>query len=230
MAKHNHDGHRDRMKRRFREHGLDSFETHEVLELLLFFGVPRQNTNELAHELLNTFGDFPGVLDASPRDLQRIKGIGPHTATLLNLCSALLERYHSDRQEGRRIFADPAALGEYLHPFFLSETKEKILLLTLNDRWELLGRTTLSTGTLSACEARAREIVEIALPQHATGVVLAHNHPYGFAVPSQEDIESTARLAETLRLVDIRLLDHLIFDNSDYVSLRQTPAFTSLFA
>ena len=184
MSQSVHDGHRERLKNRFINYGLDSFESHQVLELLLFYAIPRKDTNPLAHELLNTFGNLPAVLDASVKDLCKVKGISEHSATLIKLCGEMLRRYEHEIQSGVKAFACLDEIGAYLQPRFRGEQREMSILVCLNNRSELLGAPILSTGGLVSTEAKLREIIEQSVIHQATRVVLAHNHPAGFATPS----------------------------------------------
>lgn len=229
MASEIHSGHRERMKHQFLKNGLSSFEAHQVLELLLFYSVPRKDTNPLAHTLLNKFGDLPHVLDAPVEELCRINGVSEHTAVLLNLCSQLVPRYHLERQSSITYFPCIEDVGSYLEPFFLNEKNEKTMVLFLNNRMELLDCTVLSTGTITGTSARAREISELAIRKQATGIILAHNHPAGFAFPSEQDVQTTKFLVRALKMMEIALYDHLIFSPFDYTSMQQSNLFSSLF-
>ncbi len=230
MSQGIHDGHRDRLKQRFINHGLDSFESHQVLELLLFYAIPRKDTNPLAHELLNTFGSLPAVLDASVKDLCRVNGISEHSATLLRLCGELLKRYEEERLTKTTTFLTLDEVARYLYPKFLNQTREIAMLVCLNNRSELLGATMISAGTMVGTEANTREIIEQAVTHQATRVVLAHNHPAGFATPSGTDLETTRRIINALKLVEVELLDHIIFAKDDYTSMRQSPQYAPIFS
>ncbi len=224
-----HSGHRERLKARFAKDGLSSFEAHQVLELLLFYALPRKDTNPLAHELIRTFGSLPAVLEASPEDLCRVKGVSMHTASLISLCGQLGARHQQEKRRNITKFEDLEDIGEYLLPLFINQKREKAVLICLNNRWELLNCSVLSTGTITETDARARDIVELALRYQATNVVLAHNHPAGFAAPSSADLNTTRFLAKSLELVEIRLLDHVIFSPHEYMSLRRSPQYAPLF-
>ncbi len=229
-AKGVHNGHRVRLKERFAKSGLETFDNHQVLELLLFYAIPRKDTNELAHRLMDTFGGLPQVLEASKEDLCRVDGIGQHCASLIMFCGQLLKRYHFEKVSNITVFNNVQAMGDYLRPIFLNEKNEKSVILLVNNRWELLACETLANGTLTSTEAHARTIVETALRHRATGVVLAHNHPAGYATPSAADIQTTRRIRDALALVEVEVLDHLIFSQDDYVSMRQTPQHAPLFS
>ncbi len=224
-----HDGHRRRLTERFLKTGLESFEDHQILELLLFYTIPRKDTNELAHLLLKEFGSLSVVLEASVNELCRVEGIGPHSASLINFCGQLLRRYYLDKREDVRVFTSIEQIGNYLWPLFLNEKNEKSIVVCINNRWELLGCETLSIGTLTTTDLRTREVIETALAYRATGIILAHNHPAGFAVPSQQDLAVTRQLIENLQPAEINVMDHLIFSANDYISMRQTPHFAPMF-
>lgn len=230
MSQSIHSGHRERLKKRFVNQGLDSFESHQVLELLLFYAIPQKDTNPLAHELLNTFGSLPAVLEASVNDLCKIKGISEHTATLIKLCGELLKRYEQELQSGIKAFTNLEEIGAYLQPQFLGETREKVVLVCLNNRSELLGVSVLGTGGLVSTEAKMREIIEQIITLQATRVVLAHNHPAGFAIPSAADLSTTRRIIESLKIMEVEVVDHLIFAKGEYISMRQTPQYAPLFS
>lgn len=230
MSQSIHGGHRERLKNRFIKHGLSSFDAHQVLELLLFYAIPRKDTNPLAHELLNTFGSLPAVLDASAKDLCKVKGISEHSATLIKLCGELLKRYEQEMQSDIKEFACLDEIGAYLQPYFRGEQREMVVLMCLNNRMELLGTSVLGTGGLVSAEAKLREIIEQVIRLQATRVVLAHNHPAGFATPSGADLSTTRRIIESLKVMEVEVLDHMIFAKDDYVSLRQTPQYAPLFS
>ncbi len=230
MASNIHDGHRDRLKTRFLKHGLDSFESHQVLELLLFFSIPRKDTNPLAHKLLNTFGSLPAVFNASIEDLCKIKGVSEHTATLIKLCGEFPRRYEQELQANITSFSSLNDIAAYLQPMFRGVQNEITVLVCLNNRMELLGAPILSTGTLVSAETSLREIVEQAVRYQATRVVLAHNHPAGNTTPSGADLTATRHIIDALKIVEVGVLDHMIFAQNSYVSMRQTPHYAPLFS
>ncbi len=217
------------MKAQFRQHGAERFESHQLLELLLFYGVPQKDTNPLAHRLLKEFGSLNNVFNASFDDLCRVDGISEHTATLLMLCGQLLPRCYSERQEHAPLTTQ-TALVEFLRPHFINQPKEKLVLLCLNNRQEPLDCSVVSQGSLTATEASVREVVERVIRANATAVVLAHNHPAGHPVPSVEDVNFTKSLSHTLRQIDVALVDHLIFSGKEYLSVRQQPRFAPMFS
>lgn len=214
-----HDGHRSRMKRRFLLHGLSNFDDHNVLELLLFYALPRKDTNALAHRLLNTFGSLDGVFEAPPEALMRVEGIGENAAVLIHLVPEAARRYRIAKESIDTVLLSSHDVGQYLVPYFLNCRGEAVYLLCLDPRCRVIGCHELSAGDPTSVSISVRQIVEIALTQNASSVILAHNHPNGLAIPSKEDIASTRRIREALSLVNISLLDHIVVAGEDYVSL-----------
>ncbi len=225
-----HEGHRERLKARFIKHGLSSFEPHQVLELLLFYAIPRKDTNPIAHELLDTFGSLTAVLEAPVRDLCKVNGISEHSATLIRLGGELLKRYEEELQANVKSFSNIEEIAAYLKPHFRGETKEKALMLCLNNRNELLNCCVLSIGGIVNTDASLREIVEQCVKYQTTRIVLAHNHPAGNTAPSPDDITTTRKVIESLRILEVSVIDHLIFARDGYLSMRQTPHFAPLFS
>lgn len=213
-----HDGHRQRMIERFLKEDLEHFAQHEILELVLFFSIPRQDTNELAHRLINTFGSLRGVLDASYEELLRIKGVGEHTATLLKLLPAVNRAYVRVDEVGA--FAGTMeAVASILRPRYLSQQDELSYVLLVDTQSRCLGVELLNRGSVNATEVSIRRLVTLALRYNAAGVILAHNHPTGLATPSPDDVRITNYLLKSLSALNIQLLDHLIFDQRGYSSM-----------
>lgn len=217
-----HEGHRERMKKRFREEGLDHFSEIQVLELLLFYIIPRQDTNPIAHALLDRFGSLYQVLEAPEEELQKVPGIGPNAALLLNLITAVARFYMVNRTEKHKILKTIDECGAYLTSFFVGRRVETVYLLCLDAKCKVLCCREVGEGSVNSANVPVRRVVEIALGAGATSVVLAHNHPSGLAFPSGEDVATTRRVAAALSTVDVILVDHIIVADDDYVSLVQS--------
>lgn len=217
-----HDGHRERLKERFRSEGLDGFTEVQVLELLLFYSVPRKDTNEIAHALLEKFGTLAQALDANPADLEKVPGMGSSSALFLKLLSAAGRRYQISRTESATILRTLEQCGAYLQPRFFGRKHEAVFLLCLDAKCKVLACKQVGEGSVNSAGVPIRRIVETALSANATMVVLAHNHPSGLALPSADDIQTTKRLAVALDTVEITLIDHLVFSDDDYVSMAQS--------
>lgn len=224
-----HKNHRRRMKQQFVRGGIDQYEPHQVLELLLFFAIPQRDTNPLAHRLLDHFGDLASVLDADYEELCRIKGISEHSATLLTLCGQLLSRYHKEKK-GRPKFSSFDEIKDYLCAQLINEKRETVLLLSLNNCRQMINCTVVRTGTVTATETSVRELVQVALRDRATAVVVAHNHPAGLALPSAEDVEATKKFLAAFQMMEIEVLDHVIVAQDGIFSMRGSAYYAALFS
>ena len=216
-----HDGHRQRLKDRFLREGLDGFTDIQVLELLLFYVVPRKDTNPIAHDLLDCFGSLARVLDAPVIRLTEVNGISENGATFLKLVREIERRYALS--QGEEIILNTIEdCCEYLTRFFKSKRNETVFLLSLDAKLKLLSCREVGEGSVNYASVPIRRCVEMALEDGATSVILAHNHPSGLAVPSGDDIVTTRRLAMALSAVEIQLVDHIVVADDDYVSMVQS--------
>ena len=214
-----HDGHREKMRHRFCETGLEGFADHEALELLLYYAIPRRDTNELAHPLLARYGSLAALLQAPLEDLQRTEGIGESAAVFLKLVPAFVYQAQRSAAGQDTILNSTEKAGRYLLARFAGERNEVIYQLCLDRKGKLLACKRLSEGGSAAAELNIRRLVENALISSASAVILSHNHPSGIALPSREDYTTTRRVQEALATIGVELLDHIIVAEDDYVSL-----------
>ena len=217
-----HDGHRERMKKRFLEEGLDSFTQIQALELLLFYCIPQKDTNPLAHALLDRFGSLSQVLEAPVEELRKVPGVGDHTATFLHLITEAGRFYLVNRSSQEKILPTLESCAEFMLPFFFGRKVETVFLLCLDAKCKVLCCREIGEGSINAAGISVRRVVETALNAGATTVVLAHNHPSGLALPSAEDIQSTRRVAMALSAVEIQLAENIVVADGDYVSMVQS--------
>ncbi len=217
-----HEGHRQRLKKQFREGGLENFTDYQILELLLFYIIPRRDTNPIAHELIKRFGSLYQVLEAPAEELEKVDGIGPNAAVLLSLITAVARAYLLNRTEKTLALNTIEECCEYLKYTFVGKREEVVYLLCLDAKCKLLGCREVGKGSVNSANVPIRRIVEMALGLNASSVILAHNHPSGDARPSPEDISTTRRVAAALSMVDVVLADHIIVADDDYVSLIQS--------
>ena len=217
----NHDGHRERLRERFRKEGLANFQEHEVLELFLFYCLPRKDTNELGHALIKRFGSLANVLETPAEELAKLPGMGINAATFLTLI-AQLERYYLMHKNDEKILASLDDCGKYLANCFRNQRNETVMLLCLDAKCKVISCNEVGQGSVNSAAVPIRRVVEMALGVNASSAILAHNHPSALAIPSGEDIQTTRRLALALDAVEIQLVDHIIVADSDYVSLRQS--------
>ncbi len=217
-----HGEHRCRVRQRFEESGLDDFTQVQVLELLLFYAIPRRDTNPAAHELIARFGSLAGVLEAPLEELEQVPGVGHNAALLLSMMPQLGRYYMTNRAQVTRILNTVDLYGDYLMPCFFGRKTEVVYLLCLDAKCKPLSCRMVGEGDVNSAAVPIRRIVEMALASNSTMVVLAHNHPSGLAIPSPEDVQTTLRLREALQVVDISLTDHLIIADDDYISMFQS--------
>jgi DNA repair protein RadC len=217
-----HDGHRERLRKTYLEHGLMSMNDINALELLLFYAVPRRDTNELAHLLLQHFGSLDGVFSASDEELCEVEGIGAYAASLLTLVPEIMKKSRLSKSREIRQIRSSDDAGEYLLPYFMNERDEVVYLLCLDSKRAVICCAEMGRGVVNAVDASVRRIVEKALKVKACSVIIAHNHPDGLALPSREDDLFTKCLYNALETVGIRLEDHIIVADEDYISIADT--------
>ncbi len=217
-----HTGHRQRLKERFMTEGLDHFDQLQVLELLLFYCVPRQDTNPIAHALLDRFGSFSQVLEAPASELRKVPGVGENVAAFITLLTATCRYYQVNRSTTGAVVTTVEQCGEFLLPYFCGRRNETVFLLCLDAKCKVISCKEVGEGSVNSASVPIRRIVEMALGDNASSVILAHNHPSGVAVPSLEDRYTTKKLAMSLEAVEIELVDHLVVADDDFVSMRQS--------
>lgn len=205
-----HEGHRERLRQRYIDASLDAFADHEVIELLLTYSIPRRDVNELAHRVLDTFGSFSAVADASVDELCTIKGISQNSAVLLSLISRLSKRYELDRIREKQFLNSTGAVFKYGQSLYHGIKYECMYLLCLDSKCKLLRTVELAKGTIDSVTVYPRLVVEKCLSAQAHSVILMHNHPSGDPTPSRQDVEMTRDIVKALNTIDVRVYDHVI--------------------
>jgi len=233
-----HDGHRKRMRQEFLDRP-GAFPDHKLLEMLLFYSIPRIDTNPMAHRLIDRFGSLAGVLDALPEELiktppvrtqpdgpekraEREVRVGESTVVLFKLVKEISARYAVDRSSLNGIITATRDAYRQLRPYFFGAREERVVVLCMDGKGKSLGVRKVAEGSVNAAAIIVRAVVEASLSLNATQVILAHNHVSGLAMPSAEDITTTRYLARVLDSVGVALRDHLIFADDDMVSLRES--------
>lgn len=217
-----HDGHRAHMRSRFVQSGLDAFADHEVLELMLFYALPRRDTNAIAHALMERYGSLDAVLRAPLEDMQNVEGIGESAAVLLRLFPEVMKRARIRQAEREVVLSGTDKTGDYLLEQFDGERNEVIYQLCLDNKGRMLQCKRIGEGDISSANLDVRRVVENAILCGASAVILAHNHPSGLALPSRDDFAATDRVAEALKTIGVTLQDHIIVADGDYVSMAQS--------
>ncbi len=211
-----HENHRKRLRQRFLDEGLENFKNHNILELLLFYSVPRKDTNDLAHELIEKFGSLSAVFDADYDSLLGCKGVSENTAVLLKLIPKLARAYLMDKDTGYACFGDYDKLGNFLVNYFVGETNEKLIALYFNNRMEMMDICVISTGSVIASDISVRKIAEAGFAKRAACFILAHNHPDGNPVPSENDITVTNEYRALFTKLGMPLAEHFVIGGSSY--------------
>jgi len=229
MAEHDHGGHRKRLKENFLENGLESFEPHNVLELLLFFSIPQKDTNDIAHALINEFGSVSAVFDAPYEDLLKVKGVGENTACLLKLIPEISRAYHTDKFDSNALVMSSKELEEYVKAQYIGCTVERVIAVCFDNTGKHKATKVISEGVENVAQVDVKRILQLVLKVNATNVVIAHNHPNGVAAPSRADLELTANLASVLSSIACRLSEHYIVAGDDCIALSKNKNFVRYF-
>lgn len=216
-----HAGHRQRLKNRFLNEGLDNFEMHNLLELLLFFTTARQDTNETAHRLVRLFGSFSAVCDADFDVLCAVDGVGREGAMLIKMLPELCRCYMSSKYEDVASIDSAEDAAEYFKALFLGYTVEMFMVCYLDSNMNILRLTKQAKGRDDSVQVDINKIIAEALLLRAKGIIIAHNHPHGFAAPSQEDMDMTECLFILLRDLGLRLCEHVIVSGSETFCMSQ---------
>ena len=224
-----HEGHRKRMRERAAANGFDSFHDHELLEMLLYATCPRKDTNALAHTLIDRFGSFAGVLDASLSELMKVDGVGEATAFSLKLIPACAVKYQSEKYADGVIINSSEKAFEFLSPRYLDKNIEIPSALFLNNRGKFLAWSAVGDGTVHSAEIVSRKLVELCLRYNATQIIMCHNHPSGIAIPSEGDRITTQRTIDALKTIGVHVVDHIIVAGNDYVSMAESKQYALMF-
>lgn len=224
-----HDGHRNRMREKFNKQEFSNMHPHEIMEMLLYYCVPRKDTNELAHELIDHFGSFTAVFEASVDELMKVPGITYNGATLIKMILPLSHAYHEESAKAKSL-NDPSECGKYFVEMYSGVLNERVMAIYLDNRCRVLCSEQVCEGDVSEVVVNFRKIVETAMKYPKTAaVVVAHNHPGGIPLPSKSDIDATQELVKTLSSIGVNLIDHIIVAGEEYTSMALSRAFRHLF-
>ena len=225
-----HAGHRQRVKLNVMQNGFSQLEDHKLLELMLFYAVPRGDTNEIAHRLIKEFGSLGGVLKANVSQLKKIDGVGENTAIMIAASNEMFLRAQRERTIKRTAYKTTAEVAELAASLFVGESVEKVIVLCFDSARRFKKWSVISSGNSDSVDIDVRKIVEAAMESSASLVALAHNHPFSPANPSANDIDATRTVTVVLRKLGVLLSDHIIvgMDGETY-SMYSDEKFMKLF-
>lgn len=221
MSENLHQGHREKMKQRFIEEGLTAFADHQVLEMVLFYTIPRKDTNEMAHRLLEKFGTLESLFDTSPEEIVSKGGVTPNTAVFISMIPQLARRYMLQKQGKKPVLDSSVKAGRFVTSLFIGRNYEAFYVCCLNSQNQLNYAALVHEGTINEAPVYPRLIVETALRYQASSVILAHNHPGGSLRPSGADIEVTRKIRDALKTISISVVDHMIAAGDAYFSFAE---------
>jgi len=217
--KYLHQGHRERVRQRYKkDKGFGSFADHELLEFLLFYCYPRQNTNEIAHRMLNTYGSLPKLFEANPIDIMNDCNVTERTAVFISSIPSLCQRYFTARWEAKRPLDNTEAMGEFAINLPIGKSNECIYVVCLDVQGQLLHVEMLEEGSLSSVTIYPRKVLETVIRHKASYVFLAHNHPSGDIKPSKKDKNTTLEIAKALHPIGVTVRDHIIASGGKFFS------------
>ena len=215
------------MKKYFVENGFKGLEDHQILEIILFYAVPRRDTNLMAHRLLDRYGSIAKVCDAPIDTLKNDFGLSESTAVLLKMIPEMARVYSESKHTAEIIDLDNAA--DILRSKFIGANVEKVALALGTANGRLIMCDIVCEGSINATEMPIRKIVDLALRHNEKYAYVAHNHPSELCLPSRPDLETTRMLSETLYSIGVVLADHIIFTDTDSFSIHSHTKFKKYF-
>lgn len=215
-----HEGHRQRLTERCLKEGLEGFEEHEILEYLLFYVLPRVDTNPIAHRLIETFGSLAGVLEAKPEDLEQIEGIGPRAAAFISIIPEVFRAYERSKLGKRPYIKTIKDACDLAKSLLFGKPYEQFYVIWLDTQNRVIHYERLSEGSVSESPVYLNKIAAAALRHRAVKVIIAHNHPGGNVTPSKADISTTHDILKTLNILSIDLIDHIIVSENSAFSFQ----------
>ncbi len=213
-------GHRDRLRARFAEGGIDALADYELLELYLFRSIPRRDVKPIAKELIAKFGSFAEVIAAPVERLTEVKGISEKIALDLKILRAAATKLGQESILGRPVLSSWSALLDYCRSAMQFEVTEQFRVLFLDRKNRLIADEVLGQGTVDRAPVYPREILKRALAHESTAIILAHNHPSGDPTPSQSDIDMTKEIVQACKPISVTVHDHLIIGRDNIASFK----------
>lgn len=216
-----HSRHRQRLKNKYVDAGIKAFHDYEAVELLLSYAIPRKDVKPVAKRLLSAFGSIKGVLDAELTLLESIDGMGMHSAILLKFARDISTKYLEERAKEKKQISCTAELLDYCKLAMGGLPDERFSVIYLDAQNKMIGMETIQEGIVNQAVVYPRKVLENALKQKASAVILVHNHPSGSIKPSEADVRLTRTIQETAKMLDILVHDHLIIGENRFFSFRE---------
>jgi DNA repair protein RadC len=218
-------GHRDRLRKRFREGGPEAVPDYELMELILFRAIPRRDVKPLAKEILAKFGSFAEAVSASPDRLREIEGVTETVVTEIKVVQAAALRTSQGEVKKRPVLAAMATVLAYLRSAMAFEDREQFRILFLDRRNKLIADEVQTRGTVDHTPVYTREVLKRALELSATAIILAHNHPSGDPTPSKADVDMTKQIVEVASKLGVIVHDHIILGRDGHLSMKSAGIF-----
>lgn len=224
-----HDGHRQRVLRKFEKNGFAGLEEHEKLEIILFFSIPRPDTNVTAHELLEKYHTIAEVMDAPASELVKFNHVTERTYYLFKMIKEAYSTYKIEKTGDKSYLLTTDEFGTYFQTYLSNADVEKLVAMGLDNRGKILGVEVISEGDVNSTPLNSRKLIEFAMRSKASRVVIAHNHPGNVVFPSRDDIIVTQKVKEILQSVGVYLADHFIVCFDDYCSMANLDGYSKIF-
>ncbi len=217
-----HDGHRKRFDKKVMMQGLEMLEEHEQLEYILYAVIPRRNTNDLAHHLIDRFGSIAGVLNAGAEELLKVDGVGPRCAKFLSTLPDILGIVERNmKTDSRKKLDNFEKIKEFAQSYFYGKLNEEVYIISLDTSYKMLGISRIADGVADEAHVYSVKALRQAVRDNASAVIVVHNHPCGILAPSQSDFALTAKLAIAFQAADIELYDSIIVSGGECFSMDQ---------
>jgi len=225
-----HRNHRQKVRERYYANGFRGMAPHNILEMLLFFGIPYKDTNPIAHELLDRFGSLSAVFEAKRTDLMQVKGMTENAACLITMVLPLYQKYSMELVRRRPEFKDNNEMVEFLRTLYIDNNNvERVYVLCFDASNTLIAYRMIGEGDISSSSFDMRKLASAVLETNAASVVLSHNHPHGISAPSQQDGIATAAVATLLHTLNVKFSNHIIVSDKNHFSMADSPRFVEYF-
>lgn len=229
MADLGREGHRERVKNTYKAYGLEAMPDHNVLELLLFYAIPRRDVKPIAYNLINRFGTLENVFKADIDTLKTVDGVGENAALLISLFRDISARIYESRNQTLSVLDTSQKSKTYAENMLKFCENEKVIIICLDNNCSVINHHTIAEGTVNCSVVDRKKIIEHVIRDKASSIIIAHNHPHGPSNPSNEDVNFTVEILNLLRGIHVGLNDHIIVGGSDTLSLRTTAQYCDFF-